>query len=70
MPTEKALMERVATVTRKAYVGARAPNCWSARRLGEDVFALVDSDLKPLATAYLQSLADVTRPHAQAARRF
>ncbi|PVY92871.1 methyl-accepting chemotaxis protein [Acidovorax sp. 99] len=56
-PTEKALMERVA-VTRKAYVDARA-KLLERKKAGEDVFALVDSDLKPLATAYLQSLADV-----------
>ena len=56
-PTEKALMERVA-VTRKAYVDARA-KLLDRKKAGEDVFALVDSDLKPLATAYLQSLADV-----------
>ncbi|MGN8004891.1 methyl-accepting chemotaxis protein [Acidovorax sp. 22279] len=56
-PTEKALMERVA-VTRKAYVDARA-ELLERKKAGEDVFALVDSDLKPLATAYLQSLADV-----------
>ncbi|MGQ0729268.1 methyl-accepting chemotaxis protein [Acidovorax sp.] len=56
-PTEKALMERVA-VTRKAYVDART-KLLERKKAGEDVFALVDSDLKPLATAYLQSLADV-----------
>ena len=56
-PTEKALMERVA-VTRKAYVDARA-KLLDRKKAGEDVFASVDSDLKPLATAYLQSLADV-----------
>ncbi|KQW20156.1 chemotaxis protein [Acidovorax sp. Root402] len=63
-PTEKALMERVA-VTRKAYVDARA-KLLERKKAGEDVFALVDSDLKPLATAYLQSLADVAdKTHKQ-----
>ncbi len=56
-PVEKSLMERVA-VTRKAYVDARA-KLLDRKKAGEDVFASVDSDLKPLATAYLQSLADV-----------
>ncbi|PJI97997.1 methyl-accepting chemotaxis protein [Acidovorax sp. 69] len=55
--TEKALMDRVATA-RAAYVGARA-KLLERKKAGEDVFALVDRDLKPLASAYLQSLADV-----------
>ena len=53
----KELLERVAA-TRSAYVGARA-KLLERKKAGEDVFALVDSDLKPLANAYLQSLADV-----------
>ena len=55
--TDKVLMERVATA-RAAYVGARA-KLLERKKAGEDVFALVDSELKPLAGAYLQSLADV-----------
>ena len=55
--TEKQLLERVA-VTRSAYVGARA-KLLERKKAGEDVATLVDSDLKPLATVYLQSLADV-----------
>ncbi|KRB41106.1 methyl-accepting chemotaxis protein [Acidovorax sp. Root70] len=55
--TERSLMERVA-VARVAYVDARA-KLLERKKAGEDVFALVDSDLKPLAATYLQSLADV-----------
>ena len=56
-PRGKELLERVAA-TRSAYVGARA-KLLERKKAGEDVFALVDSELKPLASAYLQSLADV-----------
>jgi methyl-accepting chemotaxis protein len=54
---EKQLLDRVA-VTRSAYVGARA-KLLERKKAGEDVAALVDTDLKPMATTYLQSLADV-----------
>ena len=54
---EKQLLARVAA-TRSAYLGARA-KLLERKKAGEDVATLVDSDLKPLATVYLQSLADV-----------
>ena len=55
--SEKALMDRIATA-RSAYVGARA-KLLERKKSGEDVFALVDSDLKPLANNYLTALADM-----------
>ncbi|WP_428003827.1 methyl-accepting chemotaxis protein [Acidovorax sp.] len=43
---------------RSAYVGARA-KLLERKKAGEDVFALVDSDLRPLATQYIQALSAV-----------
>ncbi len=54
---EKRLLDRVA-VNRSAYLGARA-KLLDRKKAGEDVAALVDKDLKPMAATYLQSLADV-----------
>ncbi len=53
----KELMETVAKV-RKIYVDARAALI-KRQQGGEDIFALVDSELKPLATTYLKSVNDV-----------
>lgn len=61
-PAGKELLERVATA-RSAYVGARA-KLLERKKAGEDVFALVDSDLRPMANVYLKSLADVAQ-HTQ-----
>ena len=61
-PAGKELLERVAT-SRSAYVGARA-KLLERKKAGEDVFALVDSDLRPMANVYLKSLADVAQ-HTQ-----
>ena len=53
-PKEKQLMEQV-SAARSAYGGARA-KLLERKGAGEDVFSLVDSDLRPLADRYLQSL--------------
>ena len=55
----KELLTKVAT-TRKSYVDARA-KLLERKKAGEDVFALVDSDLRPLAQNYIQSLENVTK---------
>lgn len=58
-PRGKELLAKVAE-TRKTYLGARA-KLLERKKAGEDVFALVDSDLRPLAQAYLKALDDVTK---------
>ncbi|BEU96871.1 MCP four helix bundle domain-containing protein [Acidovorax sp. DW039] len=58
-PRSKELLGKVAA-TRKTYIDARA-KLLERKKAGEDVFALVDSDLRPLAQAYLQALDDVTK---------
>jgi methyl-accepting chemotaxis protein len=58
-PQGQALLAGVATA-RSAYLGARA-KLLERKQAGEDVFALVDSDLRPLADAYLKSLASVAQ---------
>ena len=55
----KELLAKVATA-RKIYVDARA-KLLERKKAGEDVFALVDSDLRPMAQNYIQSLENVTR---------
>ncbi|MDH4448694.1 MAG: methyl-accepting chemotaxis protein [Acidovorax sp.] len=54
---EKALLANVAK-TRAAYVSARA-KLLDRKKNGEDVFALVDTELRPLADQYLGALAKV-----------
>jgi len=54
---EKVLLANVAK-TRAAYVGARA-KLLERKKNGEDVFPLVDSELRPLADQYLGALAKV-----------
>ena len=49
----KELLAKVATA-RKTYVDARA-KLLERKKAGEDVFALVDSDLRPMAQNYIQS---------------
>ncbi|GAA4418642.1 methyl-accepting chemotaxis protein [Acidovorax lacteus] len=61
----KALLADVA-VRRKAYVDARA-GLLERKKSGADVAAAVDSDLKPLATAYIAALTAVSEhAHRQA----
>ena len=55
----KELLAKVATA-RKTYVDARA-KLLERKKAGEDVFALVDSDLRPMAQNYIQSLENVTK---------
>lgn len=55
----KELLANVATA-RKTYVDARA-KLLERKKAGEDVFALVDSDLRPMAQNYIQSLENVTK---------
>ena len=55
----KELLANVATA-RKTYVDARA-KLLERKKAGEDVFALVDSDLRPMAQSYIQSLENVTK---------
>ena len=54
---EKVLLAAVAK-TRAAYVGARA-KLLERKKNGEDVFPLVDAELRPLADQYLGALAKV-----------
>jgi methyl-accepting chemotaxis protein len=61
-PTGKDLMETVAK-SRKTYVEARAALI-KRQQANEDIFALVDSELKPLAVVYLKSVNDVAE-HAR-----
>ena len=55
----KELLAKVATA-RKTYVDARA-KLLERKKAGEDVFALVDSDLRPMAQNYIQALENVTK---------
>ena len=55
----KELLAKVAAA-RKTYVDARA-KLLERKKAGEDVFALVDSDLRPMAQSYIQSLENVTK---------
>ncbi|CAN7643860.1 methyl-accepting chemotaxis protein [Acidovorax sp. LjRoot66] len=55
----KQLLAEVAKA-RAGYVGARA-KLLERKKAGEDVFALVDSELRPLADQYLNSLSAVAR---------
>ncbi len=55
---DKELLARVAAA-RTGYVGARA-KLIERKKNGEDVFTLVDSDLRPMADKYLKALADVS----------
>lgn len=55
----KELLANVAAA-RKTYVDARA-KLLERKKAGEDVFALVDSDLRPMAQNYIQSLENVTK---------
>ncbi|AOG24543.1 methyl-accepting chemotaxis protein [Acidovorax sp. RAC01] len=56
---EKVLLAAVAK-TRAAYVSARA-KLLERKKNGEDVFALVDTELRPLADQYLAALAKVAQ---------
>ncbi|PIF26291.1 methyl-accepting chemotaxis protein [Acidovorax sp. 56] len=53
------LLAKVAA-ERKVYVDARA-KLLERKKAGEEVFALVDSELRPLAQNYIKSLEDVTQ---------
>lgn len=54
----KELLGKVAAA-RKTYIDARS-KLLERKKAGEDVFALVDSELRPLAQNYIKSLEDVT----------
>eukprot|EP01030_Chromulinospumella_sphaerica_P006031 gene6031-5900_t len=55
----KELLDKVAA-TRKTYIDARS-KLLERKKAGEDVFALVDTELRPLAQNYIKSLEDVTK---------
>ena len=57
-PKSKELLDKVAAA-RKTYIDARS-KLLERKKAGEDVFALVDSELRPLAQNYIKSLEDIT----------
>ena len=58
-PKSKELLANVAAA-RKTYIDARA-KLLERKKAGEDVFALVDSELRPLAQNYIKALEVVTK---------